>query len=368
MQVKTLADSLNIILPELKTQIASPETQTRLQNIAKLLPPIIQGGFECRLSQELIQVDLQQCIKIKEYELKIFAEHLATFTSSNKSLKLPAWERIYNLCQACIDTNSCLYKGITDIWLEFDINESNSLITSIFISFNYDITDLYQTLNVAETVLEILLDKPIAESLKINLSRCFIAAAPGRISHLGVMLSRDLQVLRVNVSQLPLEEITPYLKNIGFPGAVYEIETLMSQLFNFVDRIRICLDVGETIYHKIGLECLLNQKSELESRCSTFLDYLVKQGLCTLEKRDALLAWLGYTTPQFSSHPWSSHLIAESLLKPPNQFSAIARRLSHIKLTYSSQHPLQAKGYLEFNHQWLQPNYTKEETKISSVD
>ncbi|MEH1908962.1 hypothetical protein [Nostoc sp.] len=348
----TLANYLNIIIPDLGTEIATPEAKSKLQKLADFLPPILRGGFECRLSTGMTQVDLQQCIFIKNKEPKFLIEYINDLALLDT--ESDCWKNIQNFCQVLSDDNSVLYKGINDIWLEFDIDDFQCLTPSIFFNFNCHINDVFELVKIAESALELLLNKPIIEPLKANLSGCFTnCTLPTRVSHIGVMLSRQQKALRVNIDNLPPDHISTYLQNIGFTGVTEEIEVLSKELLYFVENVRICLDVGNVIYPHVGLECFFSEKTKLVSSESNFLNYLVEQGLCSSVKRDALLAWSGYTTPKSSLHPWSSNLIAESLLKPANQFSIFERKVSHIKIVNKPSYQLEAKAYLWFQHKWL---------------
>ena len=119
------------------------------------------------------------------------------------------------------------------------------------------------------------------------------------------------------------------------------------------DRLTVCLDVGNKIYSQIGLECILLKQPQDESRWAIFLNYLLERELCSPEKRDALLNWPSQTNPINAKVPWPRHLIAASLLQPPERFTVFDRRLSHIKVVWRSPGLLEAKAYLWFQHQWL---------------
>ncbi|MEC4990302.1 MAG: hypothetical protein SAJ37_16345, partial [Oscillatoria sp. PMC 1068.18] len=208
-------------------------------------------------------------------------------------------------------------------------------------------------------VLKLLLPE-MKDNLLKNLSNCFTACkTPARITHLGMMLSRQTEGLRINITKIYPQQIVSYLERVGYPSDLEPIELLVIKLLKSVDYFRLCLNVGDTIDAKVGLECFMNPKPKLSLRWSEFLDNLVNEGLCSAEKQQALLNWIGNTTPQTSSQPWLSDLIAESCLKPPNQFSSFARIISHLKFVYSPPNLLETKAYFGFYHQWLQPNFTQ---------
>ena len=355
-KIPTLADSLQNLLTEISSVIATPKAISDSQQLAKLLSPIPRGLFEIRLDKGNYQVDLHQCISLKNKEPQILVEHINKLALSHQEFNQPVWNRIRDFCKIWSDSSSDLYSAISDIWLEFDIHESNPhlLTPCIFLGINRDSFEPSTTFSIIKIALELLYGQPINDDLCSNLYRCFTACtSPTRISHVGVMLSRQIEALRINVSKIPIYEISNYLQEIGYPNPTEEIEALVYELLDSFDNVRLCFDVGKKIYPTIGLECFFDKQSGLDQTWSTFLDNLVAKGLCTSEKRNGLIAWVGYTTPSNTTKPWASHLIAESLLQPSENLSLLNRSISHIKLTYKPESALQAKAYIGFVHEWL---------------
>jgi hypothetical protein len=352
MTIPSLADSLKIILPHFSPKITTLGALSRLQKVAKLSLPTPRAGFEICLDRENDQLDLQLGVSSQDNEPKLLAEYITALNSSPHELERYSWSRLHKFCEAWSDSNSCFHSTISEIWLEFDINESTQLlIPSIFIGISRDITDLEQAFNVTKLAIEMLWNKSINDNLYSNLHRCFAnCKTPARISYVGIMLSRQIEALRINVSSLSPNQITFYLQEIGYSESTNEIETLVLQLLDIVDDVRVCLDIGAAVYPQVGLECSFRQQHGLEPLWFTLLDYLVERGLCTPEKREGLLSWPGHITPVFSSLSWSTHLTPESLVQPLN---ILERGLSHIKITHKPQRPLEAKAYLGFVHQSL---------------
>lgn len=356
-KIPTLTDSLQNVLAHISSEIATPTAISDLQKLAKLSAPIPRAGFEIRLDKDNSQVDLQQGIYLQNKEPQILVEHINKLALSHQEFNQPVWNRIRKFSKIWSDSSSDLYSAISDIWLEFDIHESNPdlLTPCIFLGINRDSFEPSKTFSIIKTALELLYGQPINDSLCSNLYRCFTACtSPTRISHVGVMLSRQIEALRINVSKIPIYEITTYLQEIGYPNATEEIEALVDEILDSFDNVRLCFDVGKKIYPQIGLECFFDKQSGLDPRWLPFLDNLVAKGLCTTEKRNGLIAWVGCTTPSNTTKPWASHLIADSLLQPSKNLSILDRRLSHIKLTYKPESTLQAKAYIGFVHEWLE--------------
>jgi hypothetical protein len=124
-----------------------------------------------------------------------------------------------------------------------------------------------------------------------------------------------------------------------------------------VDRVLLDIDVGETVSPKIGLECYFdgNRQPRREPRWGAFLNSLVLNGLCTADKRDALLAYPGYVDEHAHSVPWPSPLRRASQLLGGRSLSTFVRSLHHVKIVYRPGEQLEAKAYLAGNHHWHTP-------------
>jgi hypothetical protein len=349
-QPSTLAESLDVLLPNLMPTLVKPDRLSNLKALAANLAPILRGGFECRLSAIAPQVDLQQCIVRDENELSILRESIAHQIPGN-----PGWSNLQDFLTEGFTLNS----AIAEIWLEFDVDPTSDPtsvtlpLPAIFVSLPHHVSPALQTYEIAATSLNLLLGNRWYDWQE-NLDRCFTTCPEGVfISHIGVMLSRNVPALRVNVKRLQADSLIPYLQQIGWEGETKELAGRVDELFGMCDRITVCLDVGNKIYPQIGLECIWLKQPQDEPRWRVFLDFLVAQGLCMPEKAEALLNWPGQTNPINSPAPWPDDLIVDSLLKPREQFTMFQRKLSHIKIVLHPHKGREAKAYLWFEHQWF---------------
>ena len=344
---KTVVEMLPYVLRDLPTDLAQPESLPALYKMASYLAPIASGGFECRLGAEP-QVDLQQCIRANESQLALLHAHWTESVAKHAPTD-PIWARLLAFTHRasvapCRQPSSVLRTTLSEIWLEFDADTLSGALPlpSLFFGVQQEAPDAddrgvaSDRLSACQTVLELLLGTAFSHDLRESLHRCFAACTNDLfISHIGVMLSRPTEAVRVNVKRLSPDTVGAYLQQIGWPGwpgKIDEVVALISKVDRYVDRITVCLDVGRTISPRVGLECILLEQPPEESRWAAFLADLVDWGLCLPEKRAALLTWPGQTVMHSER--------------------SIVRRLSHIKLDYRPNHPLQAKGYLWFSHEW----------------
>jgi hypothetical protein len=116
----------------------------------------------------------------------------------------------------------------------------------------------------------------------------------------------------------------------------------------------LCLDVGDVVAPSLACECYYPAGTGQAERWKQMVDLVVAHGLCDAQKGAALLAWPDIVAPQ-PGRPWPLDLLAESLTRAQTDFSHFDCRISHIKLGMRPHRPLEAKGYLWFNHRWSRP-------------
>jgi hypothetical protein len=362
----TLADSLDILLPNLFPVVVSPVEVPQLRGLARLLPPIHRGIFECRLNGNTSQVDLSQSILVRESESALLIEWITGVISTSDRPVHPAWSLVRDFCIRWADSSSPLHDSVRNIWLEFDLDGLTPSLPppSLFIGLRRE-TSASEAYIVAEKALDMFLGESGLIPLRDNLHRCFETCPDiAFVNQVGVMLSRRTDALRVCIQDLAPNQIIPYLLQVGWPRPVDELEHLMAGLISFSDHIiMVDIDVSARVHPKVGLEFSVEHKPENKPRWAAFLDDLVERELCTSEKKDALLAWPGVAEPPKSSAPWPMPLIIESLSQPPDCFSVFTRLLSHVKIVYQPQQPFEAKGYLSFEHIWLQPQQAQSTDK-----
>jgi len=132
-----------------------------------------------------------------------------------------------------------------------------------------------------------------------------------------------------------------------------EIESLAMWLYEYFDTVSLCLDVGDTIQPQLGFECFYKIQRGVDPRLSKFLEQLESKGMCTAEKRKAILAWPEVLAPENQAEQWPDHLIAQSIMRAEDQFTVLDCRFSHIKVVYHPNKPLVAKGYFGYVYNWM---------------
>ena len=102
----------------------------------------------------------------------------------------------------------------------------------------------------------------------------------------------------------------------------------------------------EGIDKKIGIECSFSpNRYHLETQWTTFLDYLIQKGACLPEKKEALLSFCGVEQENTSiDFDFASYQVSAKI-QNDSFSSALVRFISHIKIIYTPDAPIEAKAY-----------------------
>lgn len=144
-----------------------------------------------------------------------------------------------------------------------------------------------------------------------------------------------------------------YLIKIGWTDPTNTFFALIPSLSEFTDYILLSFDVGKRVYPRIGWEGHLTESPQYRPQLQLFLDYLVAQELCTPSKRDALLAWNGFSQHSFAPELWPRNISWGDRFLGSRAISLFSRWINHIKVVYQPGKPLEAKAYLGFAHGWF---------------
>ena len=168
------------------------------------------------------------------------------------------------------------------------------------------------------------------------------------------MLSRGpVEAVRLCIWLRSSENLLPFLQRVGWRGDEDHARAVLAPLRRMVDTVALNVDVSAAVHDKLGFECYFhkNRQPAREPRWKAFLDFLVREDLCTTRKRDARLAYPGHVEEDGAAS-WPEALSRVSALLGPRYVSAFARTLHHVKVVYEPGRPLEAKAYLAGNHLW----------------
>lgn len=322
-------------------------SQTQLELLKKaadFFPPIIRFGLECRLNHH-DQVDLQFCIRRDEDDLNALSDWFQNkFTGDHQEHK-----KIIHFLKKWADKSSAYHEKITEVFLELDVLPSGIKTPLLFFELQPGLTDV-QLKDFSFPILKETLGEN-RTFFRLFEKIIYACPAPAFIAYLGILFSRDIDVLRVNIKKLPVAAVAPFLKKIGYAWTGPELDRWISFVYGYADRVTLCIDIGKEVFPKIGFECFWNEQPPKETYWRYFMEKLNTHNHYQQDKIEAVLNWDKEIFPGQINN-WPEHLWLASLSKPENEFTFLKKWISHLKLTYCPVKGVDLKAYLGYESLW----------------
>jgi hypothetical protein len=365
----TVGDALRVAAgPGFPAGLFSAGGLARIEAAADQLPGRLTStfGFEVALDQAAGGADLAVAVT----GLHGGREMLAGLSRSESPLPRSddqAWASVGALCQAWAAPGSTLDAELHNVALEFDLPDGEHGLPppNVFLGARSGILPppaahpgqlelpvVGSAAWLLDTALP-LLGRELSPGRRDALARCFEALPGGsRAFQVGVMLARPVEALRVCVLGLDYEKVAPFLRRIGWPGDLEELDMRVGALAGNAETVILDVDVAEAVLPSLGLECFAAEDGDqdLVQRWTRFLDPLVRAGLCRPERRQALLEW-PLMIRESEAPSWPRHLREASEFVGEAVEGTLVRAVNHVKLAWRPG-MLQAKGYLRVQHSW----------------
>jgi hypothetical protein len=338
----SLEESLLHLEPSLES-LTSKESRKRLFALTSHFPDSLSSsfGFESRLLSAAGDVDFALHVTADKREVLAGLDSKSAFARTFG--ENPAWQRVLQFSRRWADPSSELHYLVADIWLEFDLcggvrsGGRDVPIPGLFFrptgpGLHPDTSSRYDWL--LERALPILMEEAPSYALRERFRSCMEKLPDAAsIFQVGLLLGRDQRSVRLCLTGME-DELAAYLTSIGCDLAVPEIQAAMAKLSQYVDGIIVDIDVGETVFPRVGIEGVYHSlyRPCVDGRWRSLLDHLVEEGLCCPDFRDRLLDYVGLSLTKTLYH------------------RIYIRALSHIKLQFDATHNVRAKAYFGATH------------------
>ena len=368
MNLKELIDIT--VTPYLPQSLIDKKAIQRINSIAQDLPEQITSffGFECRLGNKKPVADFLFCIFKDSYG------HDILNNSDNQNSLLPQKWMNHSIWKNIIRFVKKWDENMDHLWLEFDIqeNEGESIPIPSFFFAPIDSTNgifLRREESFKTIIKGLLIVKAgkIEELIQKQIYNVVMTLPDDAyIFQVGTMLSRSEQVYRLCIRDIEGPQIVSFLAKMNWIGNLGILSELINELYTYVDRIDLDVDINTQIGPKIGLECYLNMDDQRSHRWKHFLSYLADRGLCTDEKEEALVGLEGYVH-QGECEQYPEHLIQMLGFIGSKYMSVYLRDIHHIKIDFLDSSILEAKAYLRVKHIWVSRSNLFEAAKQSQL-
>lgn len=347
-------ETLAFIEPHVPREIVAPPTFARLYTLAALLPDALSSYYvECRLAAKATQVDFLPCVAADPGGRERWARPRPPAGRFERLRGHALWQRVDEFVTDWADPASPLYTQVPLVWLEFDHLEEPPATIPLpsfwwSVGPEYDqepeqpgtgeAMDLETYRQVTDRAFALLLGRALPPATQRDLWACFgRLPAGGRIIHVSVMFTRRPVCVKV-YGVVPSPHFVTYLEHIGWPGSRPEVAALLATFCTAAttdSNTFFDVTIEESLTPKLGIAFSQLQLDTLPDRDPTrrrLWDLWVEAGLCTPEKREALVRWPGSFRATFSGQAWPTRV----------------HKWVDAKLVYQPGAALEAKAYLGF--------------------
>jgi hypothetical protein len=354
----SLVSYLQLMKLHTPVELIDLEQWDRISSIGLAIPSAATTffGFECRLGQPDAKADLLLCADATEAGRRVLAANAYSIDLPQELMQHPVWQNVRHFSTNWESEVSVLYEQVRNIWLEFDVAESEMGEIPVPSAF-FGPEPLFATPDATEEehpyawvwqqALPLLWGRSVSQPIVQNLIRCFAALPENAyVFQIGLMLAREWDGVRLCIRDISPAGILEFLSSVEWQGDINVLRDRLIELSDMLDRIDLDIDISDRVLPKIGLECYLRQQPKFESRWTTFLDSLLLQGLCLPQKYQSLMNYPGFIRKRMNPELWPTKLDKLSMLLGASHEWVIFKGLHHIKLVYQEASFKEAKAYL----------------------
>lgn len=341
---------LNFLWPAIPEAMVPPHEREWIERLAALLPAVPRLALEMRLEGDARGADLHQFISPRQADVRILKRYLRrgeTGPVFGKQLRefLLDWT---------VNADGLRNEG-DGLYLEWDRPEGGRPPAAPALFLPLDSPGGKARLPGGR---EAALSR--AEQLRSRSGETLSAGLDGlrehlpegvSIGYLGFLVGRGT-AFRVNLRGIRPDALPALLKAISWPGDVDLAARYFGRLVGLADRVIVSLDLGLRLQPSIGFETVLDASPAQEPRWTALLDYLCREGLCAVDRRDALEALPARLYPEQAGQLWPASWLVAAVLSPPHCVPWVERRISHLKLSVGGDGTVVAKAYVSAQHFW----------------
>ncbi|HZF09821.1 MAG TPA: hypothetical protein VFE33_13605 [Thermoanaerobaculia bacterium] len=320
----TLDRWLAVAGPCLAQSLVDEQARSRLEDTARNLPSDGLGVIEVRLAADEPQADLSVRLSRPEQACRLARQ----LPGSHFQALLSRWAEGE-------------WEQVPTLWLEFDLHrEAADLpLPVLCVQLPPEADPLW----LADSLLPALYGRALGAAQRETVLLCAREVpSPGRLLYAFSLLSRGEEAVRLEILGLDAAGRMEYLGRLAPHAGV--TAAALAPLLEGAENPHLSFDIGPTgeILPRIGLEGAFPRQPDRERRWAELLARLVDRGLCSPEKRDALLAWPGHDSFWTAPALWPVEVAGMG--------GFCVRFLSHLKVVGQPDRPPQAKAYLGFGY------------------
>ncbi len=349
----SLAAYLDHLDPWVSPELVSPAYLDYIKKLSSELPILSFGCFECWLGPDIPRVDFNISIEGSLNEHKTLGQWIPDHTAGGH-LRGKSGTRVSSMLDSWINSDSYFHSIIKLMWLVYDIPNTQHPIPTpwVYVHFRKGRLDFDSGMRTELVLRSLTLWKEESYLVPPSQLRPFLDAIPPSvgIGAVGRTTRRGDGYFRLYLISESWEELETLLQKNQWQGNSHELREKISDL-NMKTRVfGLLIDLSSSlvIQPKIGIEAWFD-KDEAQHQLQMCTQRLIRLGLCTAEKQNALLEWNGRMVIDAQPHDWSWPDAWPEIKNRSSVKIEIHRKVHYIKLVYEPDVPLSAKVYLYFD-------------------
>ena len=302
-----------------------------IETLHDFLPQLNMVNYEFRLSQDDSRVDAN--IMVWRYEAPILLDWLA-------DKKEPIYQQLRSWVSDWLDSTNSFHLMIQNIWIMYDLQEDEIPEPWIIFAFSEFSLDKEAYIGLIKR-LAAYFDNNYTDNHWELLHKIYSQLSEGQSIPAVGFQNRNINSIRLGVRDFfDVNQLCTYLKKISWTGDYDFIKQHYADFITDSSYTMTSITFNEELLPVLGIECYMDTKNNL-SHSKEFLNKLVKQNLCTHEKMEAIIAWIGND----ESPP--NYFTLDSL--DDSHETEIKRWLLEVKLLVDSSKAPSAKAYVLIN-------------------
>lgn len=352
-----LAEVVDLVLPYLPDGLVGIKSSARIRTAVDRVPAELVARFalECRLDTGADDADVLFSADSETGGMQMLAGRHPLVKRPPSVADSERWAPIVRLCQRR-QPGFLLHRATREVWVDLTRHDEPSF------AFGLRLAGLPEApkrpvevlIRALELGFDALRDEPLQPPALPSL-RALVRRLPesARVDSAGVMAGFPDGV-RLWLTRLGPDALVDLVGATRDGNEAKRMREVLDDIAAPAASMRTRLDVNEGVGRSVGLVCaadLDGSPAQVATRWRPLLDRLVDAGLCSEDKREALLAGWGLLRESQSEH-WPEHLKALSMMFGEDTESVLRWRLQHVTIECDRGEPVCATAHVGVWHGW----------------
>jgi hypothetical protein len=353
----TLDELVDLVLPRLPDGLIGEKSVSRLRTATAGIPAelVARFGLECSLGSEIAGADALFCADSETGGMQMLAGRHPLVNLPPALATAESWAPVVRLCSRR-EPGFLLHRATRDVWVDLAERDAPSFSFGMRMGGLPEATrrPLEVLIRALGVGFDALRDTPL-EPPTLTSMRALVRRLPaGTQVDRGGLLAGLPDDVRLWLSRIASSEFVDLVEVSRDRSEARALHGVLDDIVQPAGSVRARIDVHEGVGRSIGLICGVDPTGsarQVAARWGPLLDRLVDAGLCTSERRKALLSCHGLLRERQAGH-WPEHLARLSELFDDGAESVLRWRVHHVTVECDRGQPIHATAHVVAAHDW----------------